>query len=139
MPPEIKARELLTLLLDDEEFNNSNGPRSIVGFDELLEKMDKLCDAITRNHARTDPDGDGEHEGGGLHHELMAALTENIQALRDIAHTHPEPAEPNDEAQKLLTMIAKNTMRKQRAWEFDIQRDRRTGFTEKITARPVGE
>ncbi len=140
MPPEIKARELLTLLLDDEEFNSSRGPRTIAGFDELLEKMDKLCDAITHNSARTDPDG--EYEGdAGLHNQLMAAMTENIEALRAIAHTHPDPmpTEQSDETRTLLTMIAKNTMRKQRAWEFDVQRDRRTGFTEKIIARPVGE
>ena len=140
MPPEIKARELLTLLLDDEEFNNSNGPRSIVGFEELLEKMDKLCDAITQNSARTG--GDGEYEGGdmGQHGEQMAALIENMQALRAVVE-RPPPAAPeqSDETRTLLTMIAKNTMRKQRAWEFDVQRDRRTGFTEKIIARPVGE
>ena len=139
MPPEIKARELLTLLLDDEEFNSSRGPRTIAGFDELLEKMDKLCDAITHNHPRTDGEYDGEGDSS-LHNELMAAMTENIQALREIAHTHPDPMpEQSDETHSLLTMIAKNTMRKQRAWEFDVQRDRRTGFTEKIIARPVGE
>lgn len=140
MPPEIKARELLTLLLDDEEFNSNRGPRSIVGFEELLEKMDKLCDAITHNGSRT---GDnGEYEGGdmGQHGEQMAALIENMQALRALMERpSPAPPEQSDETRSLLTMIAKNTMRKQRAWEFDIQRDRRTGFTDKIIARPVGD
>lgn len=140
MPPEIKARELLTLLLDDEEFNSSRGPRSIVGFDELLEKMDKLCDAITHNSSRTDPNG--EYEGGdmGQHTEQMDALIENMQALRALMERPPaEAPEQSDEMRTLLTMIAKNTMRRERSWEFDIQRDRRTGFTEKIVARPMGD
>lgn len=136
MPPEIKARELLTLLLDDEEFNSSRGPRSIVGFEELLEKMDKLCDAITHNGSRT---GEG-YGDNNLHGEQMAALIENVQALRAVMERPPpEAPEQSDEMRSLLTMIAKNTMRKQRAWEFDIQRDRRTGFTDKIIARPVGD
>lgn len=143
MPPEIKARELLTLLLDDEEYNSSRGPRSIVGFDELLEKMDKLCDAITQNVSRTD--GGGEYEGGDSQHgEVMMAMNENLVAMRELIQNHilsaeSKAPEQSEETRTLLTAIAKNTMRKQRAWEFDIQRDRRTGFTEKITARPVGE
>ena len=139
MPPEIKARELLTLLLDDEEFNSSSGPRTIAGIDELLEKMDKLCDAITHRSARTE--GNGEYEGGdmGQHSEQMNALIENMQALRAVLEREPPaPAEQSEETRSLLTVIAKNTMRQERSWEFDIQRDRRTGFTEKIIARPVG-
>jgi len=134
MPPEIKARELLTLLLDDEEYNSNRGPRSIVGFDALLEKMDKLCDAITQ---RESVDG-----GGGGDNALLAALVENTTALREVLEREPpEPAElpDNSDMQQLLGTIAKNTMRRQRPWEFDVQRDRRTGFTEKIIARPIGD
>lgn len=136
MPPEIKARELLTLLLDDEEYNSNRGPRSIVGFEELLEKMDKLCDAITQREGG----GGTVLEGGGADPELLAALVENMVGLRAVLEREP-PAAPqqSEEMQTLLTQIAKNTMRRQRAWEFDVQRDRRTGFTEKIIARPVGE
>ncbi len=192
MPPEIKARELLTLLLDDEEYNSNRGPRSIVGFEDLLEKLDRICDAITKkgnghdemaypkagdktstdadhNHTlleggKTSVDGEPAHDhdwspdqektstDAGHNHcakaedddydsngEYMMALTENMQGLRALMEREPAEHPENSEMQKLLTMIAKNTMRRQRSWEFDIQRDRRTGFTEKIIARPVGE
>jgi hypothetical protein len=141
MPPEIKARELLTLLLDDEEYNSNRGPRSIVGFEELLEKMDKLCDAITQGKANGE--GAGEYEGGGEggHSEEMRALVENLTAMRELIgqQTGGPPPAHSEETRTLLTTIAKNTMRRERSWEFDIQRDRRTGFTEKIIAKPVGE
>lgn len=138
MPGEMTAREVLKLVLDDETIPFDKAPRSIDGFDQLLEKMDRLCDAITHKH-NAEPGEDGYSAGDmGSHGELMTALTENIQALREIAHTHPEPA-PNDETQALLTMIAKNTMRRSSSWEFDVQRDRRTGFTDKIIAKRMGE
>jgi len=134
---EMTAREVLKLVLDDETIPLDKAPRSIDGFDQLLEKMDRLCDAIThRNNGEGSMEGE-EYGDNASHTELMTALTENIQALREIAHTHPEPTQ-NDEMQKLLHMIAKNTMRRERSWEFDIQRDRRTGFTDKIIAKPVG-
>lgn len=167
MPPEtkketIKARELLTLLLDDEEFNANQGPRRIVGFDHLLAKMDKLADAITHSH-----DNDGKKDEDGQLVELMKSLTANVEALREIAHTHPDPApsehseglmvamtenikilrniaerpvdtvQHSDEVSPLLTVIAKNTMRTRVPWEFTVKRNQ-AGFTEKIIARPMG-
>jgi hypothetical protein len=77
MPQEITARELLKLVLDDEEFNSGKGPRSIVGFDSLLEKMDKLCDAITQRESN----GEG-YEGG--HSEEMKALVANLEAIKEL-------------------------------------------------------
>jgi hypothetical protein len=132
MPQEITARELLKLVLDDEEFNSGKGPRSIVGFDSLLEKMDKLCDAITQRESN----GEG-YEGG--HSEEMKALVANLEAIKELLDKPAVELPDNSDMQTLLSTIAKNTMRRQRPWEFDIQRDRRTGFTEKIIARPVGE
>lgn len=134
----ITARELLKLVLDDEEFASGKGPRTIVGFDALLEKMDKMCDAITQR--RSEGDGEG-YEDDGQHAEVMAAMNENLTAMRELLEKDtggPPPAQ-SKETQTLLTTIAKNTMRRQRSWEFDVQRDRRTGFTEKIIAKPVGE
>ncbi len=183
---EMTAREVLKLVLDEETISLDKAPRSIDGFEQLLEKMDKLCDAITQGKSnghdyakagdKTSVDGGHDHtllEGGktsmdgeplhshdwspdqektstdaGHNHcakddydangEYMMALTENMQGLRALMERPAEHPE-NSDMQKLLTTIAKNTMRRQRAWEFDIQRDRRTGFTEKIIARPVGD
>lgn len=132
---EMTAREVLKLVLDDETINLDNQPRSIDGFDQLLEKLDRLCDAITSRRENGE-----DYEGGeGGHSEEMVALVENLQALRVIMEREPAELPDNSDMQTLLHTIAKNTMRRQRPWEFDIQRDRRTGFTEKIIARPVGE
>jgi hypothetical protein len=77
----------------------------------------------------------------GMYGEMMGCMSENLTAMREMLgkQTGGPPPVQSEETRTLLTMIAKNTMRKQRAWEFDIQRDRRTGFTEKIIAKPVGE
>lgn len=141
MPGEIKARELLTLLLDDEEFNSSRGPRTIVGFDQLLEKMDKLCDAITQRGNGEVIDGEyeevGGDDGGGGHSAEMVALSENLQALRAIMERSSDTPD-NTEQRTLLATIAKNTMRGRVPWEFTVERDKRTGFTSKIIAKPMG-
>lgn len=132
MPQDITARELLKLVLDDEEFNSGRGPRTIVGFEELLGKMDKLCDAITQRESN----GEG---GDDTDNALLAALVENTAAFRAVLEKEPAELPDNSDMQQLLSTIAKNTMRRQRPWEFDVQRDRRTGFTEKIIARPIGD
>lgn len=141
MPPEIKARELLTLLLDDEDYNSNRGPRTIVGFDQLLEKMDKLCDAITQRDKGEVIDGEYEEVGGdgdgGGHSAEMVALSENLQALRAIMERSSDTPD-NAEQRTLLATIAKNTMRGRVPWEFTVERDKRTGFTSKIIAKPMG-
>jgi len=133
--PEMTAREVLKLVLDDETLNVEDSTRSIAGFDTLLDKMDKLCDAITSRG------GNGEdYEGGeGGHSEEMKALVANLQAMKELLDKPAVELPDNSDMQQLLGTIAKNTMRRQRPWEFDVQRDRRTGFTEKIIARPIGD
>lgn len=130
--PEMTAREVLKLVLDDETINVEDSSRSIKGFDALLEKMDKLCDAITQRESN----GEG-YEGG--HSEEMQALVANLEAMRALMDKPAVEMPDNSDMQTLLSTIAKNTMRRQRPWEFDVQRDRRTGFTEKIIARPIGD
>jgi len=130
--PEMTAREVLKLVLDDETINVEDSSRSIAGFDTLLDKMDKLCDAITQRESS----GEG-YEGG--HSDEMKALVANLEALRAVMERPAVELPDNSDLQSLLSTIAKNTMRRQRPWEFDVQRDRRTGFTEKIIARPIGD
>lgn len=135
MPPELTARDVLKLVLDDEKLPIDATPRSIDGFDQLLEKLDKLCEAITQGHEN----GEGYENGEGVHSAEMQALVANLAAIRELLDKPAVELPDNSDLQTLLSTIAKNTMRRQRPWEFDIQRDRRTGFTEKIIARPIGD
>jgi len=138
---EMTAREVLKLVLDEEKIQLDDSARSINGFDQLLEKMDKLCDAITQRGNGSDVI-EGEYEevsgDGGGHSAEMRSLSENLQALRAIMERSPD-APDNTEMRTLLATIARNTMTRRTPWEFTVERDKRTGFTSKIIARPMGD
>lgn len=131
---EMTAREVLKLVLDEEKIQVDDTARSITGFDQLLEKLDRLCDAITSRRENGE-----DYDGEGGHSDEMKALVANLEALRAVMERPAVELPDNSDLQQLLGTIAKNTMRRQRPWEFDVQRDRRTGFTEKIIARPIGD
>ena len=134
--PELSAREVLKLVLGDETIDLQDAvPRYIKGFDDLLAKLDNLTAAILARHEG----GEGYENGEGGHSEEMQALVANLQAIKELLDKPAVELPDNSDMQQLLGTIARNTMRRQRPWEFDIQRDRRTGFTEKIIARPIGE
>ena len=134
MPPKtMSARDVLALVLNDETVDLQDAvPRYIQGFDQLVAKIDKLADALLAR-------GEGYENGEGGHSEEMQALVANLQAIKELLDKPALELPDNSDMQTLLSTIAKNTMRRQRPWEFDIQRDRRTGFTDKIIARPIGD
>ncbi len=131
----MSAKDVLALILNDETIDLQDAvPRYISGFDQLIAKIDKLSDALLAQQVRAMEYDDDDDDRG----EMMGTLTENLTALRQLIEREPEM--PDDsETHTLLTTIAKNTMRRAGQWEFDVQRNSRTGFIEKIVATPLAK